>query len=209
MAHVVLLGDSIFDNATYVPNGPAVIEQLSAILPQDWSASLLAVDGDVTAGVENQLGNVPADATHLVVSSGGNDALGYLPLLSERARSIAEVLDRFADIRTTFREIYRDMLERVLATNLDVTVCTIYDCVPGLEPSAHSALSMFNEVILREAVSARVAVIDLRLVCSEESDYSEVSPIEPSQNGGAKIAEVIRKRLVGSVSPSEATLVLT
>ena len=29
MGHVVLLGDSIFDNAWYVPNRPPVIEQLA------------------------------------------------------------------------------------------------------------------------------------------------------------------------------------
>jgi hypothetical protein len=202
MTHVVLLGDSIFDNAIYVPNGPAVIDQLSTILPQDWRASLLAVDGDVTADVEKQLENVPDDATHLVVSCGGNDALGYLPTLAERTGSIAEALDRFAVIRAEFREKYRNMLKRVLATNLEVTVCTVYDSVPDLEPSAHSALSMFNEVILKEALAAKVTVIDLRLVCSEQSDYSEVSPIEPSQKGGAKIANVIRHRVLGSDSPA-------
>lgn len=147
MAHVVLLGDSIFDNAAYVPDGPVVRDQLSAILPAEWSASLLAVDGDVTADVERQLERVPADATHLVVSCGGNDALVHnLPLLSEGAGSIAEVLDRFAGIRAEFCQKYRYMLKRVVATNLNVTVCTVYDCIPNLAPSAHPALSMFNEV---------------------------------------------------------------
>lgn len=203
MSHVVLLGDSIFDNAAYVPDGPAVIAQLSAILPPDWAASLLAVDGGVTADVETQLGKVPDDATHLVVSCGGNDVLGYLPMLSESARSVADVLDRFAGIRADFRNKYRNMLTRVLATNLDVTVCTVYDCVPDLEPSADTALSMFNEVILREAVSAEATVIDLRLVCSDRSDYSEISPIEPSETGGDKIAQVICSILLGG-SPNNA-----
>ena len=43
MGHVVLLGDSIFDNALYVPGGPAVIDQLRRELPAGWSATLLAV----------------------------------------------------------------------------------------------------------------------------------------------------------------------
>ena len=34
-------------------------------------------------------------------------------------------------------------------------------------------------------------VIDLRRVCSEASDYSELSPIEPSGQGGLKIARTI------------------
>jgi hypothetical protein len=46
-------------------------------------------------------------------------------------------------------------------------------------------------VILRSALNARAAVIDLRPVCDKPADYSDVSPIEPSALGGAKIARVI------------------
>jgi hypothetical protein len=99
------------------------------------------------------------------------------------------------------------MLKKVLGTELDVTVCTVYDCIPDLEPMAHAALSMFNEVILREAISAKVKIVDLRLVCTEHSDYSELSPIEPSQRGGAKIAAVIRKMLMDINSPNDVVQV--
>ena len=209
MAHVVLLGDSVFDNAAYVPGEPAVVDQLRAILPADWAVTLLAVDGHVTASVERQLEKAPVDATHFVVSCGGNDALGYLPVLEEQARSVADVLDRFTRIRTDFREKYRRMLRQVVAMERDVTVCTIYDCVPGLDPKAHAALSMFNEIILREAISATVAVIDLRLVCTEKSDYSELSPIEPSHRGGEKITNIICNLLLGDVSPGRTIAIHT
>jgi len=201
MPHVALLGDSIFDNGVYVPGGPAFVDQLRAVLPEEWAVSLLAVDGHVTANVEAQLAKLPEDATHLVVSCGGNDALWHMPVLSEGAQSVAQVLDRFYQIRSEFRQKYRRMLEKVVATKRDVTICTIYDCVPDLEPRAHAALAMFNEVILREAISARVNIIDLRLVCPERSDYSELSPIEPSRMGGEKIAAVLRNLLLGTSSP--------
>ncbi len=201
MPHVALLGDSIFDNGVYVPGGPAFVDQLRAVLPEEWAVSLLAVDGHVTASVETQLAELPQDATHIVVSCGGNDALWHMPVLSETAHSIAEVLDRFYEIRADFQQKYRRMLEKVLATKRNVTICTIYDCIPDLEPKAHAALSMFNEVILREAIEARVTIIDLRLVCSERSDYSEISPIEPSRMGGAKIAAVLGNFLLGTSSP--------
>ena len=69
MGHVVLLGDSIFDNGAYVRRGePDVVAQLRTKLPRDWKATLCAVDGDVTAGVVRQLNRAPSDATHLVVS---------------------------------------------------------------------------------------------------------------------------------------------
>ena len=38
MGHVVLLGDSIFDNGRYVPGEPAVIDQLRSALPKGWTA---------------------------------------------------------------------------------------------------------------------------------------------------------------------------
>lgn len=78
MKHIVLLGDSIFDNAVYVLGKPPVIEQLRSVLPANWKATLLAVDGSVTREVHNQLTELPADASHLVASSGGNDALRQL-----------------------------------------------------------------------------------------------------------------------------------
>ena len=78
MNHIVLLGDSIFDNATYVKGGPAVIQQLQAKLPDGWNATLCAVDGSMVQDVQGQLSRLPKDATHLVLSAGGNNALRQL-----------------------------------------------------------------------------------------------------------------------------------
>lgn len=201
MPHAVLVGDSIFDNGAYVPGGPAVADQLRAALPRDWTVSLLAVDGSLTADVEAQIKKLPMDATQLVISCGGNDALGYLPVLADVARSVAEVLGRLAEIQANFSSQYRRMLEKAVSTRMHITVCTIYCCIPGLEPAARTALSMFNEVILREAVAAKVDIVDLRAVCTHSADYSELSPIEPSRIGGEKIARVIRNALLGADAP--------
>src|SRR4051812_13229846 len=92
MGHVVLLGDSIFDNARYVPDRPPVIEQLRRTLPAGWQASLLAVDGNITHDVVRQLQGLPADATHLFVSCGGNDALGESTILHELAATVGDAL---------------------------------------------------------------------------------------------------------------------
>src|ERR1043166_7262394 len=127
MSHVVLLGDSIFDNASYVPNGPPVIEQLRKMLPVGWQATLLAVDGDVTTDVQAQLARLPADATHLFVSVGGNDALRQSGIVREPARSVTEVLARFADIQAGFRHDYQQTLQRVLSYGKPTVVCTVYD----------------------------------------------------------------------------------
>jgi len=191
MGHVVLLGDSIFDNARYVPGHPPVVEQLRAALPRGWLATLLAVDGDMTTHVGDQLANLPAGATHLVASAGGNDALGQSSILSQPARTVGEALSVLENVRDRFGASYRAMLRALTAVGKPAAVCTVYDSIPGLRPADQTALAIFNEVILREAFQARLPVIDLRIVCNRESDYSQVSPIEPSAAGGAKITRVI------------------
>ena len=96
-----------------------------------------------------------------------------------------------ASIRETFESDYRTMLVSVMKVGLPTAVCTIYESIPDLERTLHVALSIFNDVIIREAVRMGLPVIDLRLICGEAEDYSKVSPIEPSAKGGQKIAKAI------------------
>jgi hypothetical protein len=103
MKHIVLLGDSIFDNAVYVNGGPDVIKQLRSILPQDWQASLLAVDGSVTTDVITQIPLIPASATHLTVSAGGNDGLSRADILERPVGSVGAAVDQLAALRAEFQ----------------------------------------------------------------------------------------------------------
>lgn len=57
---------------------------------------------------------------------------------------------------------------------------------------------MFNDVIHRVALDHSVDTLDLRLVCTEKSDFA--NPIEPSGSGGRKIARAI----AGAVGAGEA-----
>lgn len=198
MNHVVLLGDSIFDNARYVPGGPSVIEHLRRVLPSGWRATLLARDGASTAEMGRQLDHLPEDATHLVLSVGGNNALDYsILLLHEPAQSFNEVLFRLADIREQFQRDYGDLLQRLLAKCLPTAVCTVYDAIPGLDRVEATGLCLFNDVILRAAFRFGLPVIDLRLICTMVGDYSKASPIEPSAVGGGKIARAVGRLVSG------------
>jgi lysophospholipase L1-like esterase len=188
MNHLALLGDSIFDNAAYVVNGPAVIQQVNSQLPGDWQATLLAVDGDTSRDVARQLTRLPADLTHLVLSVGGNDALECIPRLETSASTVKQGLTALTQIKREFEANYKALISTLLTLKLPLMVCTIYDHVPGLPPELQTALGLFNDVILREAICREFPVLDLRMVCTETDDYSEKSPIEPSAKGGEKIA---------------------
>jgi lysophospholipase L1-like esterase len=192
MPHVILLGDSIFDNAAYTAGGPDVVSQLRKLLPSGWTATLLAVDGHRSDDVNRQVDKLPKSATHLVLSVGGNDALSRTDLLTQPARSAAEVLTLLAHAAGEFEEGYRRLIARLLQAGPPLTVCTIYN---GNFPDqdfqriASTALSSFNDAILRVGFERRLTIIDLRLVCDEPADYA--NPIEPSSIGGAKIARAV------------------
>jgi hypothetical protein len=197
VSHVALLGDSIFDNARYVPGGPAVIEQVRRGLPAAWAATLVAVDGHTVEDIAAQLPRVPAGATHLVMSIGGNDALGASGLLQERAGTVGAALAVLAEALAEFRTAYTAMLRAVRALGKPTAVCTVYDAVPMIGPAERAALAGFNDVITRAAATAGVPLIDLRAVCTADVDFSPMSPIEPSRVGGAKIADAICRLVTG------------
>lgn len=194
MKHIVLLGDSIFDNQFYVNGGKDTIANLREQMPDNWTGILLAIDGSVADSVEMQLARVPADSTHLFVSVGGNDALGEMGILQMSASSAVEVFNELSNVSARFEDRYKRMLDAVRELKRPTAVCTIYyPRYPDsrMQKIAVAALASFNDVIIRQAFLAGVPLIDLRYVCNEDSDYA--NPIEPSIAGGSKIAKSILK----------------
>ena len=192
MTHIALLGDSVIDNKAYVGGAPDVAEQLRALVPDDWKVSRLAVDGAVSSGVLGQLESLPNSATHLVISAGGNDALGESAILGGAARSVGEVLLKLADIQDRFRRNYTTLLNAAARRKLPTAVCSVYDPRfpdPARRRIGALALSVINDVITREAFARQFTLIDLRMMFDEDSDFA--NPIEPSAKGGMKLAEGI------------------
>lgn len=197
MSHVVLLGDSIFDNGAYVGRGPDVITQVRALLPSGWRATLLAVDGSMTENIPGQLASLPPDASHLVLSIGGNNAILHasrhgLLLFAPAALPATEFLDSLSLVPATFGPSYRQAVNACLKTGLPLVLCTIYNgCLPD-QASQHlatRALAIFNDVITKTGAELGLKVIDLRPICCDPQDYA--NPIEPSAIGGEKIARAV------------------
>ena len=199
--HIVLLGDSILDNAPYTYGEPDVVTQLRSMLAPPWTATLCAVDGHTTREMAAQMSRAPREASHFIVSVGGNDALSHIDTLKRRVRTVGEGLALLAARTKAFEHDYRRAIEHVLARERPTTICTIYNCnfPPAEGPTLRAAIALFNDVILRVAFERRLNVIDLRLVCTNPEDYA--NPIEPSSRGGWKIATAI-VRAVGAASAS-------
>lgn len=196
--HIVLAGDSIFDNDTYVPGEPGVIAQLRRDLQAGWKATKVAVDGDKIDDVRRQVKTLPADATDLIVSVGGNDALGHSDLLSQvgAPSDLPRVL--YGPV-AKFRAKYAAMLDLLTPISVRLKVCTIYTAIPFEKPLwrafAPAAIGVFNQAILDEAGVREIPVLRLDELCVEASDYSALSPIEPSAKGGQKIVDLIIRSL--------------
>ena len=196
MPRVVLLGDSVFDNGAYVQGGPDVASQLRRRLPAAWKVTLLAVDAGSLEDIPRQLAQIPEDATHLVLSIGGNDALRHAELLE--ASIGVDVLARVADAAAAFAPRYEETLASVRRRRLPLLACTIYEGNLGgsLQKRAIGAVAVFNDRILRAARRQEVPVLELRDIFTDREDYA--NPIEPSGRGGEKLAGAVAEWLTAS-----------
>ena len=191
MPHLVLIGDSVFDNHAYTRGAPDVAAHLRAVLPADWKSALVALDGTTTQDMGKQLTRIPKEATHLVLSLGGNDALAAAHLLDMPVRSTGQALDLFREAVDDFSVSHGHVLDALVRGGVRLLVCTIYNGnFEGNEGRrAPTATRMWNDAIAQEALVRSLDVVELRSVCDEAEDFA--NPIEPSGQGGEKIARAI------------------
>ena len=184
--NIVLLGDSIFDNATYVwPTRKPLIVYLNEYLYKKSKATLVAQDGAKIVNVYHQIESIPEDTTRIFLSIGGNNLRHYLSFLDENASSVLKVLGSLYDMKIEFETEYSRLLEHLKGIDIPLTVCTIYNCSFEEEErkkAVETALAVFNDAKIRSAYRLSVPYIEMRDVCTESSDY--VSNIEPSDRGG-------------------------
>jgi len=208
--HIVLCGDSIIDNGSYVKKGELdVAGQVQEELP-DSKVTLLAVDGRKTKDIKEQLKNLPKDATHMFISIGGNDGYNRMDVFDESANTIGDAMGPLYKMRNEFEIDYNKMLKNVLSYGVPTTLCSIYypryvESVSqelrkylggktnktSIRKMAMVGLSMYNDIITKEAFQAGLPLIDLRVLCNDDKDFA--NPIEPSAIGGKKIAAAIKE----------------
>jgi len=222
LTRIDLLGDSILDNASYVEEGGDVSMQLTrrAQVP----VQLVAVDGDVTTdlletvfpslehgirdprqGLETRTSLAkPDESVGAVLSIGGNDALGSAQVLIDGVESILEAFTVMEPILSEFRRNYVAVLDGLLQLYEKdmVRVCTIYNKIPTVPHSqlpkeTMLALGLFNDIITEEVYRRELKLLDLRVICDSFDCYSDVSPIEPSEEGGRRIVQAILNSFQG------------
>ena len=192
---LVLLGDSILDNAPYTKPAPDSTAHLQRLLP-GWDVQRLAQDGATMGDIRFQLIQIAPDST-VVLSVGGNDAAEHIGLLDRRETNSGEVFGQLLQIADDFERQYVAAAQAVASRAKRTVLCTIYEV--QLEPPvfarlARVPLAVLNDRIIRTGARLGLDVLDLRTVCTEPDDFT--LQIEPSAHGAEKIARAIA-RLVG------------
>lgn len=197
--HIALLGDSTIDNGRWVPVGePSVFDQVQQLEPK---VTLCARDGALIGAIREQLKQIPHDASHVVVSVGGNNATGAsTTVLGGPVTDCEEALDRLHNFAADFEvEFAAEMTHlKNCIGDKHLVICSCYNpafaawnVVTVKQSVANMALSVLADAVLRVATRLKAPVIDLRRVMNKVEDFA--NPIEPSSVGGAKIAAEIVK----------------
>lgn len=193
-ARIFLLGDSVFDNKRYVGNGPAVIDEVQKQFGDTWEVELLAVDGAVITEVDRQWVGKNLERAFVFLSIGGNDALKSIGILDRRVSNASQVFEELSDLRADFSKRLREVVTAICKSKAKLALCTIYDPQfreGKLSRHAVTALSVYNDLITREAFEAKLPLLDLRLAFSKPEYYA--NPIEPSSQGAELLAKMMKR----------------
>ena len=220
---IILLGDSIIDNKSYVSSRELdVTEHLKELCIGDLNSTVenYAVDGDTMDDLERgQLGsNNLSDASHIVVSIGGNDLLNNISFL-QTTSELSKIMGKGAmigkwgvkelnpsrnkvfeetyfEIIKPFRKQYETIVANLANHRANLLLCTVYegdlvdsDEFSDVNNSSKTMVSIFNDIVYRIANKYGADVLELRDIFVRPEDYA--NPIEPSHIGGGKLAKAI------------------
>ena len=189
--HVVLLGDALLDAYRSIDKTPGNFE--SSVLPgtrdDEWKLSVVSAAEVTRMGPAHPL---PKDATHAMIFIEGNHAIEQSGLLDQRQDAYGQTLEQLSLAADEFERTLERLIDVAQAARLVTMVCTMFQPNykdPVRQRAACSALAVFNDRVTKRAAQARVALIDLRLICSDPEDYDK--PTQLSKSGLQKAANVI------------------
>lgn len=189
--HVVLLGDALLDAYSSIDKTPGKFED--ALLPgtrDQWKISVVSAAEVERAGPALVL---PEDATHAIIFIEGNHAIQESGLLHGRPDAYGQTLEQLSLAADEFERTLERLIHVAQAARLVIMVCSMFQPNyknPVRQRTACAALAVFNDRVTKRAAEARLALIDLRLICNEPDDYDK--PTQLSKSGLQKAANVIR-----------------
>jgi hypothetical protein len=186
-ANIVLLGDSILDNRLYVLSDKSVVNIIEE--RNQGETYCYARDDATISDVYNQLEFIPKEINaSIFLSVGGNNILYHYENCKECF--IDKNSDEFLD--ATF-DIYKDLVKSITirCPNNKIYLLDIYYPTDEKYQIYRNIVSKWNQMLHAFALNNNnvSGVLQISNVLTKDDDF--VSNIEPSQQGGYKIAEKI------------------
>ena len=207
MPKLVLMGDSTLANIAHT-GPPELLEQLREVLPADWSAHLCAIDGARIDDVFGQIPTVPEDASHILLSIGGNNCIEFTHHLKSVMPNLGKALYYTDTLRVRLAQSYRRLLDEILELGKPTMVCTVYNPkLPsqGQQRIVETIIAMVNDAIIAGACATQTPVLDLRPLGVERANF--VSPIELNHRGAQFFCDAIVRMIeTGALEQRETTI---
>lgn len=178
---VILMGDSVLNNANYVPEGNSVYDILKTKLNNILN---VATDGATINDLYTQLDKIPVDLnntdTYIFISAGGNDILNSRKELTNN------------DILQLFNK-YMNFLEALRAKlgSVKINILNLYLPSNPRYQSYKPSIEQWNKLINQYSnkIGEMYNVVDLYSLLTSLDDF--VYDIEPSASASNKIANLI------------------
>ena len=181
---IVLLGDSILKNNSYVSEGKGVdniLEERKAIVVS------LAENNSKIVDVYGQINKIPIDinnnSSFIFLSSGGNDILSFY-------------VDQHGDTTdtgflNTMLAAYKKMIKSIQTrmNNCQIVLVDIYYPTSNQFSQYRPIIEEWNTLIANYARENSLGLLQISQSITSTEDFT--LGIEPSEKGGAKIAQLI------------------
>jgi len=183
---IILLGDSILQNSSYVPRGKAVEDIISK--KSNGTCHCYAKNNAKTYEIQNQVTSIPLDLnnshTTIFLSAGGNDILDKYV---ERANPNLNDLDYLNTIFGAYKNLVKTIKTKMNQANL-VLLDVYYPKSTKYLPYTN-IISTWNKKIYDYATKNNMEVLRVSAILTKPEDFT--LEIEPSETGGEKIGQNI------------------
>ncbi len=178
ITHIVLLGDSIFQNKNYVPKSKSVEYLLKEKL--SIPSLVLAQDNAIIYDIPKQYNNMPIDlnnkTTNLYISIGGNDLLN--------------LYEHNNTTNTTLFNMVWELYQKTILMIIENTQCNVIltDIYFITDPNYSRYIPMikkWNSNLYQFAKQHKVKVFKISKILTQPKDFT--NSIEPSVIGGNKM----------------------
>jgi len=184
---IVLLGDSILKNNSYVENG----EEIDSLLTKKSNSKIFSFsqDGSTITDVYNQLEKIPLElnekTTTIYLSIGGNDILSqYVNKITDftNMASLTMIFSKYVTLIETIKTRYH--LCKIVLLDIYYPKSIIYKVY-------YSLIKKWNEMIYEYTNNSKNNILILKIsdILTQDNDF--VFNIEPSSTGGVKIVNSI------------------